>query len=64
MITPRHDYYPLTPEAQKQIPWFLRMWVTPRQPPDRRVVWSSLIDLGIASPLFEEFVSITIFEFE
>ncbi|XP_073269233.1 mitochondrial fission protein ELM1-like isoform X1 [Primulina huaijiensis] len=38
VITPWHDYYPLTPEAQKQIPWFLRMWVTPRQPPDKRVI--------------------------
>ncbi|KAK4478767.1 hypothetical protein RD792_014266 [Penstemon davidsonii] len=38
VITPRHDYYPLTPEAQKQIPWFLRRWVTPREPPDKHVV--------------------------
>ncbi|KAL7092260.1 hypothetical protein ACP275_12G154900 [Erythranthe tilingii] len=38
VIAPSHDYYPLTPEAQKQIPWFLRRWVTPRTPPDKRVV--------------------------
>ncbi|KAL2229287.1 UNVERIFIED_CONTAM: Mitochondrial fission protein ELM1 [Sesamum indicum] len=38
VITPRHDYYPLTPEAQKQIPLFLRRWVTPRKPPDKHVV--------------------------
>ncbi|KAF5939816.1 hypothetical protein HYC85_020983 [Camellia sinensis] len=38
VITPRHDYYPLTPEGQEQIPWFLRRWITPREPPDRHVV--------------------------
>ncbi|XP_021288931.1 mitochondrial fission protein ELM1 isoform X2 [Herrania umbratica] len=38
VITPRHDFYPLTPHAQKQIPWFLRRWITPREPPDRCVV--------------------------
>ncbi|KAK3226924.1 hypothetical protein Dsin_006786 [Dipteronia sinensis] len=38
VITPRHDYYPLTPDAQEQIPWFLRRWITPREPPDRHVV--------------------------
>lgn len=38
MITPRHDYYPLTPHAQAQIPWFLRRWVTPREPPGKNVV--------------------------
>ncbi|CAK9140187.1 unnamed protein product [Ilex paraguariensis] len=38
VITPRHDYYPLTPQAQEQIPWFLRRWITPREPPDRHVV--------------------------
>ncbi|CAK7341897.1 unnamed protein product [Dovyalis caffra] len=38
VITPRHDYYPLTPEAQEQIPWFLRSWITPREPPDSNVV--------------------------
>lgn len=38
MITPRHDYYPLTPHAQQQIPWYLRRWVTPREPPGRNVV--------------------------
>ncbi|KAK7337268.1 hypothetical protein VNO77_17833 [Canavalia gladiata] len=38
VITPRHDYYPLTPHAQRQIPWFLRRWVTPWEPPGRNVV--------------------------
>lgn len=38
VITPCHDYYPLTPEAQEQIPWFLRSWITPREPPDSNVV--------------------------
>ncbi|KAM7509373.1 hypothetical protein LguiA_019826 [Lonicera macranthoides] len=38
VIAPRHDYYPLSPQAQQQIPWFLRRWITPREPPDRHVV--------------------------
>ncbi|KAK9290696.1 hypothetical protein L1049_008870 [Liquidambar formosana] len=38
VITPRHDYYSLTPHAREQIPWFLRRWITPREPPDRHVV--------------------------
>lgn len=38
IITPRHDYYPLTPHAQRQLPWFLRRWVTPWEPPGRNVV--------------------------
>ncbi|KAL3646898.1 hypothetical protein CASFOL_009442 [Castilleja foliolosa] len=38
VITPQHDYYPLMPEAQKQIPFFLKWWVTPRKPPDKHVV--------------------------
>ncbi|XP_027350522.1 mitochondrial fission protein ELM1-like [Abrus precatorius] len=38
VITPRHDYYPQTPHAQRQIPWFLRRWVTPWEPPGRNVV--------------------------
>ncbi|XP_014495021.1 mitochondrial fission protein ELM1 isoform X2 [Vigna radiata var. radiata] len=38
VITPRHDYYPQTPHAQQQIPWFLRRWVTPWEPPGRNVV--------------------------
>ncbi|KAK7396715.1 hypothetical protein VNO78_17873 [Psophocarpus tetragonolobus] len=38
VITPRHDYYPLTPHAQRQIPWFLRRWMTPWEPPGRNVV--------------------------
>lgn len=38
VITPRHDYYPLTPDAQEQIPWFLRRWITPCEPPGKNVV--------------------------
>lgn len=38
VIAPRHDYYPLTPHAQQQIPWFLRRWITPREPPGKNVV--------------------------
>ncbi|GAV59452.1 LOW QUALITY PROTEIN: DUF588 domain-containing protein/Mito_fiss_Elm1 domain-containing protein/TPR_2 domain-containing protein/Sel1 domain-containing protein/TPR_11 domain-containing protein/TPR_12 domain-containing protein/Glyco_transf_41 domain-containing protein [Cephalotus follicularis] len=38
VITPRHDYYPLTPQAQEHIPWFIRRWITPCEPPDRHVV--------------------------
>lgn len=38
VITPHHDYYPLTPHAQEQVPRFLRKWITPREPPDRHVV--------------------------
>ncbi|XP_027343361.1 mitochondrial fission protein ELM1-like [Abrus precatorius] len=35
VITPHHDYYyPLTPEAQKQVPKFLRRWISPREPPE------------------------------
>lgn len=38
VITPHHDYYPLTPHAQEKVPRFLRSWITPREPPDRHVV--------------------------
>ncbi|GAY52933.1 hypothetical protein CUMW_145770 [Citrus unshiu] len=38
VITPRHDYYPLTPEGQEKIPQFLRRWITPCEPPDGHVV--------------------------
>ncbi|KAG6401597.1 hypothetical protein SASPL_138459 [Salvia splendens] len=38
VITPQHDYYPLSPEAQEQIPLVLRRRVTPRKPPDKHVV--------------------------
>ncbi|XP_030458683.1 mitochondrial fission protein ELM1 [Syzygium oleosum] len=38
VITPRHDYYPLTPEAQEQVPRFLKRWLTPQEPPDEHVV--------------------------
>ncbi|KAK3032137.1 hypothetical protein RJ639_035947 [Escallonia herrerae] len=38
VITPRHDYYPLTPQAQEHVPWFLRKWITLREPPGRHVV--------------------------
>ncbi|KAJ7981195.1 Mitochondrial fission protein ELM1 [Quillaja saponaria] len=38
VITPHHDYYPLTPNGQEQIPRFLRRWITPHEPPDNHVV--------------------------
>ncbi|KAB2606454.1 mitochondrial fission protein ELM1-like [Pyrus ussuriensis x Pyrus communis] len=38
VITPKHDYYPLTREAQKQVPQFIHRWITPREPPDSHVV--------------------------
>ncbi|GAB4824652.1 hypothetical protein Ancab_007524 [Ancistrocladus abbreviatus] len=38
VITPGHDYHPLTPEAQKQIPRFLWPLITPQEPPGRNVV--------------------------
>eukprot|EP00268_Persea_americana_P036040 TRINITY_DN3552_c1_g1_i1.p1 TRINITY_DN3552_c1_g1~~TRINITY_DN3552_c1_g1_i1.p1 ORF type:complete len:426 (-),score=59.71 TRINITY_DN3552_c1_g1_i1:301-1578(-) len=38
VVTPRHDYYPLTPIGQEQTPRFLRRWITPREPPDKHVV--------------------------
>ncbi|XP_021277849.1 mitochondrial fission protein ELM1 [Herrania umbratica] len=38
VITPRHDFYPLTPQAQEQVPRFLHRWITPREPPDGHVV--------------------------
>ncbi|KAH1225195.1 Mitochondrial fission protein ELM1 [Glycine max] len=45
VITPKHDYYPLTPEGQKQVPWFLRSWITPRDPPDCHVLAASLLSV-------------------
>ncbi|MQL77659.1 hypothetical protein Taro_010089, partial [Colocasia esculenta] len=38
VITPQHDYYPLTPSGQQEIPKFLRRWITPREPPGNNVV--------------------------
>lgn len=38
VITPHHDYYPLTPQAREQVPKFLHRWITPSDPPDRNVV--------------------------
>lgn len=49
VITPQHDYYPLTPHGQRQIPWFLRRWITPRRPPDRHVVCISVVNNEKAS---------------
>lgn len=63
VITPQHDYYPLMPEAQEQIPLFLRRWVTPRKPPDKHVVCYCLIDQRIsftAEALYLKFVSVVI----
>ena len=39
MITPEHDYYPLTPSAEKKVPNFMQKWIPPREPPDRNVVY-------------------------
>ncbi|XP_008784047.1 mitochondrial fission protein ELM1 [Phoenix dactylifera] len=38
VVTPRHDYYALTPSGQQEIPRFLQRWITPREPPGRNVV--------------------------
>ncbi|KEH29831.1 putative mitochondrial fission protein ELM1 [Medicago truncatula] len=38
VITPKHDYYPLTPQGQEQVPRLLRSWITPRDPPDSHVI--------------------------
>jgi DNA-binding PadR family transcriptional regulator len=38
VITPKHDYYPLTPQGQEQVPRLIRSWITPRDPPDSHVV--------------------------
>ncbi|CAA6668484.1 unnamed protein product [Spirodela intermedia] len=38
VVTPQHDYYPLTPSGQQEIPKFLRRWITPREPPGSNVV--------------------------
>ncbi|GKC72317.1 fission protein ELM1-like protein, partial [Tanacetum coccineum] len=46
VISPRHDYYPQTPEGKKHIPWFLRGWITPRQPPRKNVVGDIVLTLG------------------
>lgn len=37
VITPRHDFYSLTPQAHEQIPRFLRPWII-REPPGKNVV--------------------------
>ncbi|CAM8916650.1 unnamed protein product [Rhodiola kirilowii] len=38
VIAPRHDYYPLSLQAQAQVPRFIRRWITPREPPGKNVV--------------------------
>ncbi|CAN0916848.1 Mitochondrial fission protein ELM1, partial [Linum grandiflorum] len=38
VITPRHDYFALTPEGKEQVPRFMRRWITPQEPPDEHVV--------------------------
>ncbi|KAE8733048.1 Mitochondrial fission protein ELM1 [Hibiscus syriacus] len=38
VITPRHDFYPLSPQGKEQVPRFLHRWITPREPPDRHVI--------------------------
>ncbi|XP_059627708.1 mitochondrial fission protein ELM1 [Cornus florida] len=47
VITPQHDYYPLTSHAQEQVPWFLRSWITPREPPEKHVV----LTIGALHPI-------------
>lgn len=49
VITPHHDYYPLTPQAQEQVPRFIRKWITPREPPDQRVVSVLTINISFYS---------------
>ena len=49
VITPRHDYYPLTPEAQEQVPRFMRSWITPREPPQDHVVSAMVFALVLSS---------------
>ncbi|KAF6165838.1 hypothetical protein GIB67_012735 [Kingdonia uniflora] len=38
VISPQHDYYPLTPQAQERIPRFIQRWITPYEPPTKNVV--------------------------
>ena len=38
VITPRHDYFALTPEGKEQVPQFMQRWITPQEPPDEHVV--------------------------
>lgn len=38
VITPKHDYYSLTPQGKEQVPRFLQKWITPQEPPDKHVV--------------------------
>ncbi|KAJ6808167.1 mitochondrial fission protein ELM1-like [Iris pallida] len=38
VVTPRHDYYALTPSGQQEIPRFLQRWITPQEPPSKNVV--------------------------
>jgi mitochondrial fission protein ELM1 len=57
VITPHHDYYPLTPHAQEQVPRFLRKWITPREPPDRHVVCIMTIHCLQKYNLFQKLLS-------
>lgn len=38
VVTPHHDFHALTPIGRQQVPHFLWNWITPREPPDRKVV--------------------------
>ncbi|KAG2299965.1 hypothetical protein Bca52824_036437 [Brassica carinata] len=66
VITPRHDYYPLSLEAQEQVPRFMRRWITPREPPQDHVVLTTGALHGIdyatlrksASAWHDEFASL------
>ena len=51
VITPHHDYYPLASYAQKQIPWFLHRWITPREPPYGHVVHISIVKYSLRRDL-------------
>lgn len=54
VIAPKHDYYPLTPHAQEQVPRFLRRYITPREPPDEHVVCIHMIYFHIKSAFTTE----------
>ncbi|WVZ85556.1 hypothetical protein U9M48_032470 [Paspalum notatum var. saurae] len=42
VVTPRHDYYALTAKGQQEVPWLLRRWITPQEPPGPNVLVNSL----------------------
>ncbi|GLT81989.1 hypothetical protein SLE2022_004070 [Rubroshorea leprosula] len=38
VITPQHDFYPLSAQAREQTPRFLHRWISPHEPPGPNVV--------------------------